>query len=87
MFRRIRNKRQTPVKIGIADGQYLFKLDFDKRVDGMDAEIAAEFGEQSEKVAEDRRGELPPSVQEIVGILLADIDVEKVYREHLEEKY
>ena len=87
MFKRIRNKRQTPVKIGIADGQYSFKLDFDKRFDGMDAEIAAEFGEQSEKVAEERRGELPPAVQEIVGILPADIDAEKAYCEHLEEKY
>jgi hypothetical protein len=87
MFKRIRNKRQAPVKIGIADGQYSFKLDFDKKFDGMDAEIAAEFGEQSEKVAEDRRGELPLSVQEIAGILPADFDVEKVYREHLEEKY
>ena len=87
MFKRIRNKRQASVKIGIADGQYSFKPDFDKKFDGMDAEIVAEFGEQSKKVAEDRRGELPLSVQEIVGILPADIDVEKVYREHLEEKY
>lgn len=87
MFKRIRNKRQAPVKIGIADGQYSLKLDFDKRFDGMDAEIASEFGEQSEKVAEDRCGELPPSVQEIVGILSANIDAEKAYCEHLEEKY
>ena len=58
MFKRIRNKRQTPVKIGIADGQYSFKLDFDKRFDGMDAEIAAEFSEQFEEVIKERRGEL-----------------------------
>ena len=52
------NTRAASIKIGIADGQYAFKPDFDKMFDGMDAEIAAEFGEQSEKVAEERRGEL-----------------------------
>ena len=49
--------------------------------------LKREDGEEMFKKIRDRRGELPPSVQEIVGILPADIDVEKVYREHLEEKY
>ena len=49
--------------------------------------LKREDGEEMFKKVRDRRGELPPSVQEIVGILPADIDVEKVYREHLEEKY
>lgn len=52
------NTRAASIKIGIADGQYAFKPDFDKMFDGMDAEIAAEFSEQFEEVIKERRGEL-----------------------------
>ena len=48
----------SPILIGVADGQYAFKPDFDKKFDEMDAEIIAEFGEQFEEFAEGRRGEL-----------------------------
>lgn len=37
---------------------YAFKTDFDKKFDGMDAEIAVEFNEQSEVFAEERRVEV-----------------------------
>ena len=33
------------------------------------------------------QGELPPSVREVVGIIPPDVDVEKMYREHVAEKY
>ncbi len=48
----------VPIQIGIADGQYAFKPDFDKMFDDMDAEIVAEFSELLEEFAEERRGEL-----------------------------
>ena len=32
------------IKIGLADGKYVFKLDFDKKFDEMDAEVAEMFG-------------------------------------------
>ena len=52
------NTRAASIKIGIADGQYAFKPDFDKMFDDMDAEIVAEFSELLEEFAEERRGEL-----------------------------
>ena len=36
-------KRSSGIKIGIADGKYAFKPDFDKKFDEMDAEIAGMF--------------------------------------------
>ncbi len=36
-------KRSGGIKIGIADGKYAFKPDFDKKFDEMDAEIAGMF--------------------------------------------
>ena len=47
-----------PIQIGIADGQYALKPDFDKKFDDMDIEIVAEFSEQFEEVTEERREEL-----------------------------
>lgn len=32
------------IKIGITDGKYVFKPDFDKKFDEMDAEVAGMFG-------------------------------------------
>ena len=32
------------IKIGITDGKYVFKPDFDKKFDEMDAEVAEVFG-------------------------------------------
>ena len=52
------NTRAASIKIGIADGQYAFKPDFDKKFDEMDTEIVAEFSELLEESAEERRGEL-----------------------------
>ena len=63
LFRRIRNKRQAPVKIGIADCQYSFKPDFDKKFDEVDTEIVAGFGEQSKGFAPKRNVEVSQSVQ------------------------
>ena len=34
-----------------------------------------------------RREELPESVRDVVGIIPADVDVDKSYHGHLEEKY
>ena len=31
--------------------------------------------------------ELPPSVREVAGIIPSDVDVDKVYRDHIMEKY
>ena len=36
-------KRSGGIKIGIADGKYAFKSDFDRKFDEMDAEIAGMF--------------------------------------------
>ena len=36
-------KRSGGIKIGIADGKYAFKTDFDKKFDEMDTEIAGMF--------------------------------------------
>ena len=52
------NTRAASIKIGIADGEYTFKPDFDKKFDEMDTEIVAEFSELLEESAEERRGEL-----------------------------
>ena len=32
------------IKIGLSDGKYVFKLDFDKKFDEMEAEVAEMFG-------------------------------------------
>ena len=50
--------RATPIKIGVANGQYAFKPDFDKKFHDMDIEIVAEFNEQFEEITEERREEL-----------------------------
>ena len=50
------NTRAASIKIGIADGEYAFKPDFDKKFAEMDTEIVAEFSELLEEFAEERRG-------------------------------
>ena len=52
------NACAASTKIGIADGQYAFKPDFDKKFHDMDIEIVAEFNEQFEEITEERREEL-----------------------------
>ena len=44
------NTHAAPIKIGIADGLYAFKPDFEKRFAEMDAEIAEEFDEKVEEI-------------------------------------
>ena len=55
--------RATPIKIGVANGQYAFKPDFDKKFDEMDAEIAEEFDEKDDEIAGGRHRDVPPSMQ------------------------
>ena len=57
------NTRAASIKIGIADGQYAFKPDFDNKFDEMDAEIAEELDEKAEEIAGGRCRDVPPSMQ------------------------
>ena len=57
------NTHAAPIKIGIADGLYAFKPDFEKRFAEMDAEIAEEFDEKAEEIVGERCCDVPPAMQ------------------------